>query len=38
MAVPYKAKDVPDQRADFGHVDVAISLTCLNYYYSGLNI
>lgn len=37
MVVPYKAKDIPNPRADFGHPDVAIGLTCLNYYYSGLN-
>ncbi|RDB23570.1 hypothetical protein Hypma_009270 [Hypsizygus marmoreus] len=37
LAVPYRAKDVPTLRADFGHPDVAIALTCLSYYYGGLN-
>ena len=36
LAVPYRAKDVPAQRAEFGHPDVVIILTCLSYYYSGL--
>ena len=37
LAVPYRAKDVPAQRAEFGHPDVAIILTCLSYYYGGLS-
>ncbi|KAH8997135.1 hypothetical protein EDB86DRAFT_928055 [Lactarius hatsudake] len=36
LAVPYRAKDVPSLRAEFGHPDVAIALTCLSYYYGGL--
>ena len=36
LAVPYRAKDTPAQRAEFGHPDVAIILTCLSYYYGGL--
>ena len=36
LAVPYRAKDVPSLRAEFGHPDVAIVLTCLAYYYHGL--
>ncbi|KAL1647101.1 hypothetical protein SLS58_002872 [Diplodia intermedia] len=36
MAVPYRAKGVPSISAEFGHPDVAIVLTCLSYYYSGL--
>ncbi|KAI9433421.1 hypothetical protein BJY52DRAFT_1160284 [Lactarius psammicola] len=36
LAVPYRAKDVPSLRAEFGHLDVAIVLTCLSYYYGGL--
>ncbi|OBZ77711.1 hypothetical protein A0H81_01991 [Grifola frondosa] len=36
LAVPYRAKDVPALRAEFGHPDVAIALTCLSYYYGGL--
>ena len=37
-AVPYRAKDVPAPSAEFGHPDVAIALTCLSYYYTGLSI
>ncbi|KAF8492828.1 hypothetical protein F5888DRAFT_1857202, partial [Russula emetica] len=37
LAVPYRAKDVPSLRAEFGHPDVAITLTCLSYYYGGLS-
>ena len=37
LAVPYRAKDVPTLRADFGHPDVAIALSCLSYYYGGLS-
>ena len=29
-------QDVPSLRAEFGHPDVAIALTCLSYYYVGL--
>jgi hypothetical protein len=36
MAVPYLAKDVPSPRAEFGHPDIALGLTCLSYYYDGL--
>ena len=36
VAVPYSAKGVPSDRAEFGHPDVAILLTCLSFYYSGL--
>ncbi|KAJ5088725.1 hypothetical protein N7456_012341 [Penicillium angulare] len=36
MAVPYRAKGVPSENAEFGHPDVAIILTCLSYYYEGL--
>ncbi|KAJ7574857.1 hypothetical protein C8J56DRAFT_462654 [Mycena floridula] len=36
LAVPYRAKDLPSPRAEFGHPDVAIGLTCLSYYYAGL--
>ncbi|KAL8720734.1 MAG: hypothetical protein Q9225_002434 [Loekoesia sp. 1 TL-2023] len=36
-AVPYRAKGVPAATAEFGHPDVTIALTCLSYYYSGLN-
>ena len=37
LAVPYRAKDVPAPRAEFGHPDMAIILTCLSYYYGGLS-
>ena len=37
LAVPFRAKDVPSPRAEFGHPDVAILLTCLAYYYYGLS-
>jgi hypothetical protein len=36
LAVPYKAKGVPHPSSEFGHTDIAILLTCLSYYYSGL--
>ena len=36
LAVPYRAKDVPAPRAEFGQPDVAVVLTCLSYYYAGL--
>ncbi|KIK92145.1 hypothetical protein PAXRUDRAFT_147949 [Paxillus rubicundulus Ve08.2h10] len=36
LAVPYRAKDIPAPKAEFGHPDVAIALTCLSYYYGGL--
>ena len=36
LAVPYRAKDIPAQRAEFGHPDVTIILTCLSYYYGSL--
>ncbi|KAH0834182.1 hypothetical protein J3R83DRAFT_11491 [Lanmaoa asiatica] len=37
LAVPYRAKDIPAQRAEFGHPDIAVILTCLSYYYGGLS-
>ncbi|PPQ64858.1 hypothetical protein CVT26_002576 [Gymnopilus dilepis] len=37
LAVPYRAKDMPSPRSEFGHPDVALCLTCLSYYYGGLN-
>ncbi|KAG8698247.1 hypothetical protein FRC11_014544, partial [Ceratobasidium sp. 423] len=36
LAVPYRAKDLPSLRAEFGHPDVAVVLTCFSYYYQGL--
>ncbi|CAJ1422993.1 unnamed protein product, partial [Effrenium voratum] len=37
MAVPYRAKDVAAERAEFGHPDVAILLSILTYYRGGLS-
>lgn len=37
LAVPYRAKDSPAGKAEFSHPDVAITLTCLSYYYGGLD-
>ena len=37
MSVPFRAKDVPADRTEFGHLDLALILTQLSYYYSGLN-
>ncbi|KAF8550398.1 hypothetical protein OG21DRAFT_1514065 [Imleria badia] len=37
LAIPYRAKDVPSARAEFGHPDLTIVLTCLSYYYGGLS-
>lgn len=36
LAVPFRAKDIPAPRAEFSQPDVAITLTCLSYYYAGL--
>lgn len=38
IAVPYLAKGVPSVAAEWGHPDVAIILTCLSFYYQGLNL
>ncbi|KAG2757812.1 hypothetical protein P692DRAFT_20789290 [Suillus brevipes Sb2] len=38
LAVPFRAKDMPSLRAEFGHPDVAVILTCLSYYYGGLTL
>ncbi|KAG1750381.1 uncharacterized protein EDB91DRAFT_686470 [Suillus paluster] len=38
LAVPFRAKDMPSLRAEFGHPDVAVTLTCLSYYYAGLTL
>ena len=37
LAIPYCAKDSPEPRSEFSHPEVIIVLTCLSYYYSGLN-
>jgi hypothetical protein len=34
--VPFRAKDSPTLRSGFSHLDVVIVLTCLSYYYGGL--
>jgi len=36
IAVPFNAKGVPSEQSEFGHPDVAITLTCLSFYYAGL--
>ncbi|KAF3192372.1 hypothetical protein TWF225_000621 [Orbilia oligospora] len=38
VAVPYHAKGVPSEQAEWGHPDVAILFTCLSFYYHGLSI
>ena len=38
IAVPFHAKGVPSEQAEWGHPDVAILFTCLAFYYDGLNI
>lgn len=38
IAVPFEAKGVPSEQAEFGHPDVAIIFTCLSFYYTGLDI
>ncbi|KAF2123668.1 hypothetical protein P153DRAFT_435751 [Dothidotthia symphoricarpi CBS 119687] len=37
IAVPFEAKGVPSEQAEFGHPDAAILFTCLAFYYSGLD-
>ncbi|KAL4784729.1 hypothetical protein BJX76DRAFT_356715 [Aspergillus varians] len=37
VAVPFHAKGVPSDQAEWGHPDVAILFTCLAFYYEGLN-
>lgn len=38
IAVPFHAKGVPSEQAEWGHPDVAIVFTCLSFYYNGLDI
>ena len=38
VAVPFQAKGVPSEQAEFGHPDVSILLTCLSWYYAGLTL
>ena len=37
LAVPYRAKDEPVPHTQFGHPEITILLTCLSYYYTGLD-
>ncbi|KAF7596480.1 hypothetical protein BBP40_001352 [Aspergillus hancockii] len=37
MAVPFHAKGVPSDHAEWGHPDVAILFTCLSFYHHGLS-
>jgi len=37
MAVPYRGKDVAAEKTEFGHPDVALSLTVSHYYQQGLS-
>ena len=36
VAVPFLSKGIPSEQAEFGHVDVSLTLTCLSFYFSGL--
>ncbi|PLB47177.1 hypothetical protein P170DRAFT_412866 [Aspergillus steynii IBT 23096] len=38
IAVPFHAKGVPSEQAEWGHPDVSILLTCLAFYYDGLSV
>ncbi|KAH8810980.1 hypothetical protein F5884DRAFT_897492 [Xylogone sp. PMI_703] len=38
LAVPFHAKGVPSEQAEWGHPDVAILFTCLSFYYGGLTL
>lgn len=38
VSVPYRGKGVPSASAEFGHPDVAILLTMLSYYFSGISM
>ena len=37
MAIPFRYKDAPSERTEFGHPDMAIALTLRAYYEHGLN-
>lgn len=37
LAVPYTAKGLPSEQSEWGHPDVALTLTCLSFYYTGLD-
>ena len=36
LAVPFRAADTPDERAEFAHPECAIGFTVLSYYHDGL--
>ncbi|KAM0490949.1 hypothetical protein ACHAP8_011087 [Fusarium lateritium] len=36
IAVPFKAKGIPLQTAEYGHPDTALILICLSFYHAGL--
>lgn len=36
LAVPFEAKGVPSEQAEFGHPEVSIVLTILSFYFAGL--
>ncbi|KAI1002778.1 hypothetical protein K3495_g5425 [Podosphaera aphanis] len=38
IAVPFHAKGCPSDQSEWGHPDVAIILTCLSFYYQGINV
>jgi hypothetical protein len=38
VAVPYLAKGTPSASAEWGHPDVSIILTCVSFYYQGVNL
>jgi hypothetical protein len=38
MSVPFHAKGVPSEQAEWGHADVAIILTCLSFYFHGITL
>ncbi|KAF5593544.1 uncharacterized protein FSUBG_9779 [Fusarium subglutinans] len=37
IAVPFEAKGIPSQTAEYGHPDTALVLTCLSFYHAGLS-
>lgn len=37
LAVPFEAKGVPSEQAEFGHPEVSIVLTILSFYFAGLS-
>lgn len=38
ISVPYLAKGIPSDQAEWGHLDVGILFTCLAFYHGGLNM